>query len=79
MRLEARDAVLEALRAQGIGCGIYYPHPLHRQSCFGRFEPAPCPVADALAASVLSLPCFPGLTVEEQARVIDAVRSLAGA
>lgn len=77
--VDARDDVLAALRGQGIGCGVYYPHPLHRQSCFARFEPAACPEADRLAAHVLSIPCFPGLTVEEQARVIDAVLGLVGA
>lgn len=79
VHVDGRDAILEALRAQGIGCGIYYPHPLHRQSCFARFDPAACPVADELTQHVLSLPCFPGLTVEEQARVIDALRTLVGA
>ena len=79
VRVENRDDVLAALRAQDIGCGVYYPHPLHQQSCFAHYDPQPCPEADALAASVLSLPCFPGLTVEEQARVIDAVRTLVGA
>ena len=79
VRVENRDDVLAALRAQDIGCGVYYPHPLHQQSCFAPYQPQPCPEADALAASVLSLPCFPGLTVEEQARVIDAVRTLVGA
>lgn len=73
VRSDARDALLEGLRARGIGCGIYYPQPLHQQRCFARFEPAPCPVADQLAAEVISLPCFPGLTLEEQARVIAAV------
>ncbi len=79
VRFDERDRVRDELQARGIGCGIYYPHPLHRQSCFARFAPAACPVAEDLAAGVLSLPCFPGLTVEEQARVIETVRALVGA
>jgi dTDP-4-amino-4,6-dideoxygalactose transaminase len=78
VRAERRDALAQALRARGIGCGIYYPVPLHRQPCFSRFEPAPCPVADRLAGSVLSLPIFPGLSEDEQARVVEAVRSFYG-
>ncbi|MDF1702530.1 MAG: DegT/DnrJ/EryC1/StrS family aminotransferase, partial [Planctomycetota bacterium] len=77
--LDERDRVLEGLRARGIGCGVYYPHPLHRQSCFARFAPADCPVTDRLAERVLSLPCFPGLTVAEQARAIEALLALLAA
>lgn len=78
LRAQRRDELVAHLRAAGIGCGVYYPLPLHRQPCFARFAPAPCPVADALAASVVSLPCFPGLTPAEQERVIAAVRGFYG-
>ncbi len=79
VRLGNRDEVADALRAADIGFGVYYPLPLHRQSCFARYEPAACPNADALAETVLSLPCFPGLTAGEQERVIEVVLSTARA
>jgi dTDP-4-amino-4,6-dideoxygalactose transaminase len=78
VRAERRDALAAALKAKEIGCGIYYPVPLHRQPCFARFSPSPCPVADRLADQVLSLPCFPGLTEGEQERVVAAVRRFYG-
>jgi dTDP-4-amino-4,6-dideoxygalactose transaminase len=78
VRVERRDELATALRDQGIGCGVYYPVPLHRQPCFQRFDPAPCPVSDRLSQRVLSLPCFPGLTPLEQDRVIGAVRRFYG-
>jgi dTDP-4-amino-4,6-dideoxygalactose transaminase len=71
-----RDRVREALAAQGVACGVYYPLPLHRQTCFAAYEPAACPTADALAGRVLSLPCFPGLTSAEQDVVIEAIRDV---
>ncbi|MDA1195427.1 MAG: DegT/DnrJ/EryC1/StrS family aminotransferase [Planctomycetota bacterium] len=73
VRVADRDRLREHLVAQGIGCGIYYPHPLHQQACFGRFAPDACPETDRLATEVLSLPCFPGLREDEQAQVIAAV------
>ncbi len=76
VRSERRDAVRAALEERGISTGIYYPVPLHRQSCFAPYAPDACPVADRLAKEVLSLPCFPGLTSEEQDAVIEAVRRL---
>jgi dTDP-4-amino-4,6-dideoxygalactose transaminase len=80
VRTAQRDALRAALGAHGIGCGIYYPVPLHRQRCF---QPAggeaggalACPAADALSAEVLSLPCFPAMTDDEGRRVIAGVRS----
>ena len=66
VRVPERDRVRKALADHGVATGVYYPLPLHRQTCFARFEPQACPTADRLAAEVLSLPCFPGLTVAEQ-------------
>ena len=68
-----RDRLRAALSAADVGSGVYYPMPLHRQTCFAPYGAADCPTADALAESVLSLPCFPGLAAAEQDRVIDAV------
>ena len=76
VRVPDRERVLAALRAAQIGCGVYYPQPLHRQACFASFGPAACPQADRLAEDVLSLPCFPGLTSAEQERVIAVLRSV---
>jgi dTDP-3-amino-3,4,6-trideoxy-alpha-D-glucose transaminase len=78
VRSPERDALKEHLARAGIATGIYYPMPLHRQQCFSKHPAASCPVADALAREVLSLPCFPGLEPSEQDRVIQAVRAFGG-
>jgi dTDP-4-amino-4,6-dideoxygalactose transaminase len=78
VRLPQRDVVKAALEAAGIGSGIYYPVPLHRQACFASAGSAACPTADALALEVLSLPLFPGLTVAEQEHVIATVLTAVG-
>ena len=79
VRVPNRDAVRQALKERGIATGVYYPLPLHRQSCFAKYEPDDCPVADRLAGEVLSLPCFPGLTRAEQDLVIETVRDVVAA
>jgi dTDP-4-amino-4,6-dideoxygalactose transaminase len=72
----ARDAVLEELRANGIGADVYYPVPVHRQEyIMERGLHADLPVTDAAAATTLALPMFPGITDEEQDRVVDAFRA----
>lgn len=78
LRAQRRDALVAHLKSRQIGCGVYYPVPLHRQPCFAKHKPAACPVSDHLATEVVSLPCFPGLTVAEQDVVIAEVRRFYG-
>ncbi|RKZ31552.1 hypothetical protein DRQ36_01580 [bacterium] len=69
-----RDAVFESLKAEEIGCAIYYKVPLHKQPAYnGKFDNIHLPVAEKAAEEVLSLPVFPEMTVEERGMVIDAV------
>lgn len=74
--VDDRPHVERALRDAGIGYGIHYPIPLHRQAAFaGKSRDAgPFPVADAAAATMLSLPMFPGITDEEVAETVGAIR-----
>ena len=70
-----RDALRASLDAQGIGTGIYYPVPPHRTPAFSahRAECADLPIADQLAATVLSLPLHPHLPPSEVDRVCDCL------
>jgi dTDP-4-amino-4,6-dideoxygalactose transaminase len=78
VRVPERDRVRAALDAAGVATGIYYPVPLHRQACFGPYSPDACPTAERLSLEVLSLPLFPGLTDEEQERVVRTLRGALG-
>jgi perosamine synthetase len=70
-----RDAVVDDLRANGIGVGIYYPVPVHRQPYVLELGiHADLPITDRVAAGCLSLPMYPGLTDDEERTVIGAVR-----
>jgi perosamine synthetase len=72
---ESRDGILATLRDRGVGADVYYPIPVHRQAYIQeRGLHADLPVTDRAAATTLALPIFPGLTDEEQATVIEAVR-----
>jgi perosamine synthetase len=71
----SRDAVVADLTRAGIGTGIYYPIPVHRQAyVLERGIHVDLPVTDAAAERSLSLPMYPGLTDTDQARVIAAVQ-----
>ncbi|MFL5681364.1 MAG: DegT/DnrJ/EryC1/StrS family aminotransferase [Chloroflexota bacterium] len=76
---EGRDAILDELRGAGIGADVYYPLPVHRQEYIQeRGLHADLPVTDRAAATTLALPIFPGLTADEEATVVAAVRDAVG-
>ncbi len=72
-----RDAVFSRLRRAGIGVNVHYApvhlHPFYRDR-FGT-GPGLCPVAEAAAKHILSLPLFPAMTDGDVDRVIEALRA----
>jgi dTDP-4-amino-4,6-dideoxygalactose transaminase len=75
VQVDRRDEVLAALRNGGIGAGVHYPVPLHRQPALAGSPSAggTFPVAERAAARILSLPLFPGITEAQQERVVTAL------
>jgi dTDP-4-amino-4,6-dideoxygalactose transaminase len=71
-----RDQILGELRDAGVGADVYYPVPVHRQAYIQELGiHAELPVTDRAAAETIALPIFPGLTDEDQATVIEALRA----
>lgn len=71
--------VVGALGEAGIGSAIYYPLALHKQKCFETipgWEVPSLPVAEASEDHTFALPCFPGITREQQDQVIAVVKSV---
>jgi dTDP-4-amino-4,6-dideoxygalactose transaminase len=72
-----RDALLDRLAAQRIGCSVHFI-PLHHQPLYRHAIGADAlPGADAAFAKVLSLPFYPSLTDQEVDRVCAALAILA--
>ncbi len=74
--LPDRDQVRERLRVSGVEARAYYPLPVHLQPAFAHLgcREGSFPVAERCAREVLSLPLFPHITGEQQARVAEALR-----
>ena len=70
-----RDEVLQSLRADQIGCTIYYPQPLHLQACFAGLggQAGQFPESEKAAAEVLALPIYAELPVSHQERVVHGI------
>ncbi|MDI6901923.1 MAG: DegT/DnrJ/EryC1/StrS family aminotransferase [Anaerosomatales bacterium] len=73
--------IMDALKAAEIGTALYYPLALHEQEVFtaeaGYTQPS-LPVAESCDAATFALPCFPGITREQQERVVEVVREVVG-
>lgn len=79
LRHPKRDGIVAALKARGIGTGIHYPVPVHRQPAYaGRVAlgPAGCAETAKAAEEVFSLPMYPELDDAAVARVCAALRAL---
>ena len=63
-----RDIVRQKLQQQGVISMVYYPLPLHLQPVYQNlnYQPGSLSIAEQAAMEVLSLPMFPGITLEEQ-------------
>ena len=72
-----RDEAIAALRGRGVGCGVYYPVPVHQQRIY---EGVVCSCLEAERASgeVLSLPVHPGLSGDDLEAIVAAVNELCG-
>jgi len=77
VRCERRDALAEHLKSRGIGCGVYYPIPVHLQPAYSALggREGQLPVCERSSREALALPMFPELSDAEHARVCDAVRA----
>jgi dTDP-4-amino-4,6-dideoxygalactose transaminase len=75
VRTTMRDKLQGHLTKSGVGTGIHYPVPLHLQYPYRSmgFKQGDFPVAESVAAQVLSLPMFPGLTAAQQKKVAEEV------
>jgi dTDP-4-amino-4,6-dideoxygalactose transaminase len=71
IRTQDRDGMINQLKEEGIATGIHYPIPLHMQKAYDylNYRPGDFPVSEKVAAEIVSLPMYPGLQPEQQARV----------
>ncbi len=70
-----RDEALALLRERGVGCGVYYPLPVHKQRIYAGGS-CSCPEAERASEQVLSLPVHPGLAQADLEHIVKAVNEI---
>ena len=75
-----RDAIREAMAADGVATAVHYPRPIHLQPAMAHLGQGAgsCPVAERAADEMISLPMFPELTDAQIDHVIDSLRRAVG-
>ena len=78
IRHPRRDVLQQKLNEAGIGTLIHYPVPPHLSGAYADFRPASSaiwnlPIAEQLAATVLSLPIGPHISGDQAKQITDAI------
>lgn len=70
-----REGLMEFLKERNLFTGLHYPVPLHLQKAYSSlgYSSGDLPVTEKVCERILSLPMFPGLTKEQQERVVEAI------
>lgn len=74
----SRDAFMAKMKDFNIGTGLHYP-PAHLFSYYQKtygYKMGDFPIAEHIGAHVTSLPLFPGMTKEQQDRVIHSMKQI---
>lgn len=75
IRVQDRAGLQKHLASCKIDTGIHYPVPLHQQKAYVNlgYKPGDFPVTEKIATEIVSLPMFPQLRAEQQARVVREI------
>jgi dTDP-4-amino-4,6-dideoxygalactose transaminase len=81
VRVQDREALHARLAEAGIGTGIHYPIPLHKQKAYLHlgYKTGDFPVTERVSREIVSLPMFPQLSHAQQDEVVIAVKEFVGA
>jgi dTDP-4-amino-4,6-dideoxygalactose transaminase len=75
IRAKDRDELVKTLNEKGVGTGIYYPIPTHKQPFYQELEyNDSMPKCETAASEVISLPVHPSVTHNELDYVIEVIK-----
>lgn len=75
----SRDDLVSRLRQEGIGCGVYYPKPLHLHKVYRDmgYAEGDFPVSEEMSKRGISLPVHPGLDEEDIEYIVASIEGAA--
>src|SRR5437773_3206057 len=75
VRVQDQQGLIAHLKHDEIHTGIHYPIPLHLQNAHRhlKYSRGDFPKTEKIAGEIVSLPMFPQLTDQQQARVVESI------
>jgi len=73
IRTKVRNKLQKFLKSKGIGTGIHYPIPIHKQPLLNKYKKQKLPITEEICSTTLSIPMFPSLTHTQQKYVINSI------
>jgi len=75
-----RDEFVKTLKEEGIGTGVHYPRPLHKQPAFAEMlGNNSLPVSEGISKRILSLPVHPQLRQRELNSILEGISKVVNA
>jgi len=71
-----RDALIQNLKKNEIGFGIYYPQPLHSYKHLKKYAHKDLENSESLSNEVLSLPVHPALSTQDTEKIVKVVNEV---
>ena len=77
IRTEKRDELQQHLSKNGVGTLIHYPLPPHLQKAYSdlNYKLGDFPIAEKIANTCISLPIYPGLTIDQVDIICSQIKS----
>jgi perosamine synthetase len=77
IRINDRDKAAQKLREKGIGVGVHYPSPIHKQPLYQELGyHDSLPLSEIASKEVLSLPVHPSLTKADLDQIVEAISTI---
>ena len=73
LEVDDRDRFRDDLREAGVATDVHYPIPDHLQPAYAEQVSFSLPVTERACRRVVSLPCYPGMSDSQIAKVIDVI------
>ncbi|WP_312796220.1 DegT/DnrJ/EryC1/StrS family aminotransferase [Tianweitania sp.] len=70
-----RDRLQSFLHERGVGTGVHYPVPPHKQMCYKEYASIHLPIAERLSQQMLSIPIGPTMSDAQVAYVAETINS----
>ncbi|MBE0447874.1 MAG: DegT/DnrJ/EryC1/StrS family aminotransferase [Actinobacteria bacterium] len=76
IRVPDRVGIESMLKSEGIGCGVYYPVPLHLQDVYRDlgYKAGDLPVSELASNETLAIPLYPELKTDDMQKIADLVK-----